>query len=131
MSRRPKKKIEGLTYDDFRRQVKEGRVEPVYLFAEESDIPQLKRVIVAHGDKVAMEPTLDEAVRAVLGKPAPEPEGVRERETAPPQPGMISTVREHIEQAEAALSRGDWAAFGAAMEGLKRATEPAEAVGAK
>jgi DNA polymerase-3 subunit delta len=35
VSRRPKKKLDGLTYEEFYRQVKEGRVEPLYLFAGE------------------------------------------------------------------------------------------------
>jgi uncharacterized membrane protein (UPF0182 family) len=35
-------------------------VEPVYLVAEASDIPQLKRVIVSDGQRLAMEPTLEE-----------------------------------------------------------------------
>jgi DNA polymerase-3 subunit delta len=35
VSRRAKKKLDGLSFDEFRRQVKEGRVEPLYLFAGE------------------------------------------------------------------------------------------------
>ncbi|HYP27124.1 MAG TPA: DNA polymerase III subunit delta [Blastocatellia bacterium] len=35
MSRRPKKKLDGLTFDEFRRQVKQGHVEPLYLFVGE------------------------------------------------------------------------------------------------
>jgi DNA polymerase-3 subunit delta len=35
VSRRPKKKLDGLSFDEFRRQVKEGRVEPLYLFVGE------------------------------------------------------------------------------------------------
>jgi hypothetical protein len=41
--------------------------EPLYLQATQSPIPELTRVIVAYGDKVAMEPTLAEAVVKVLG----------------------------------------------------------------
>jgi hypothetical protein len=37
-------------------------VVPVYLTAAGTNFPQLKRVIVISGDKVAMEPTLDEAI---------------------------------------------------------------------
>ena len=36
-------------------------VEPVYLRAEENDIPQLKRIIVSDGETLAMEPSLEEA----------------------------------------------------------------------
>jgi uncharacterized membrane protein (UPF0182 family) len=51
-------------------------VEPVYLIAEEMDIPQLQRVIVAYGKHIAMEPTLDQAVRAVFGREPHRREGV-------------------------------------------------------
>jgi hypothetical protein len=42
-------------------------VVPLYLKAEGANFPQLKRVIVATGDNVVMEPTLDEALNALFG----------------------------------------------------------------
>jgi hypothetical protein len=51
-------------------------VVPLYLKAEGTNFPQLKRVIVAAGDKVVMEPTLDEALGSLFG-------------TAPPQSGAL------------------------------------------
>jgi uncharacterized membrane protein (UPF0182 family) len=42
-------------------------VVPLYLKAEGTNFPQLKRVIVATGDKVVMEPTLDESLSALFG----------------------------------------------------------------
>lgn len=42
-------------------------VVPLYLRAEGTNFPQLKRVIAATGDKVVMEPTLDEAISALFG----------------------------------------------------------------
>ena len=47
-------------------------VVPLYLTAEGTDFPQLKRVIVISGDKVAMEPTLDEAIQSVFGTQQPQ-----------------------------------------------------------
>src|SRR5208282_2411409 len=47
---------------------------PLYLKAEGTNFPQLKRVIVATGNKVVMEPTLDEALSALFssrGVPPP------------------------------------------------------------
>ena len=35
MSRRPKKKLDGLTFEEFRRQIKQGHIEPLYLFVGE------------------------------------------------------------------------------------------------
>ncbi|MFY9835479.1 MAG: UPF0182 family protein, partial [Xanthobacteraceae bacterium] len=44
-------------------------VVPLYLRAEGTNFPQLKRVIAVAGDKVVMEPTLDEALTALFGTP--------------------------------------------------------------
>ena len=42
--------------------------EPVYLQADALDFPELKRVILASADRVVMEPTLADAVEALLGQ---------------------------------------------------------------
>ena len=43
-------------------------VEPLYLQAESSQLPELKRVIVAYDNHIAMESTLSEALKAVFGE---------------------------------------------------------------
>ena len=97
-------------------------VEPVYLIAELNDVPQLKRVIVAHGDRVAMEPTLDAALRVVLGgaeaTPAPSGDNV--------DGDVLSGTRELFDRAQRALEEGNWAGFGAAMGELKEFLDAAE-----
>src|SRR4029079_5519872 len=47
-------------------------VEPLYLRSDQGQIPELKRVIVAYNDRVAMEPTLEAALSAVF-KPGAAP----------------------------------------------------------
>jgi uncharacterized membrane protein (UPF0182 family) len=47
-------------------------VEPVYLITEGINIPELKRIIVTYGGRVAMEPTLDKAIKAVFGAQLPK-----------------------------------------------------------
>lgn len=42
-------------------------VEPIYLQAESSRLPQLQRVVVANGNQIAMEPTFEDALRVVFG----------------------------------------------------------------
>ncbi|GAI26591.1 unnamed protein product, partial [marine sediment metagenome] len=42
-------------------------VEPVFLQAEAGGLPELKRVIVAAGERIAMEPTLEESMAAIFG----------------------------------------------------------------
>ncbi len=93
-------------------------VEPVYLIAEINDLPQLKRVIVAHGNKVAMEPTLNEALRVVFGEATPL--GGRGGDMN----AVLPKIRDGVGKAEAALTSGDWTAFGAAMNEVKRLLGP-------
>src|SRR5206468_2819369 len=42
-------------------------VQPVYLRAEGGTIPELKRVVVAHGNRVVMGETLEEGLAALFG----------------------------------------------------------------
>ncbi len=101
-------------------------VEPVYLIAEDVNIPQLIRVIVAYGNKVAMQPTLDEALKAVFGGiPAASAPATPEVK-GPPQPtlgktseDLLNQVRKRFNTAQDALKRGNWTEFGQAMEALK------------
>jgi uncharacterized membrane protein (UPF0182 family) len=62
-------------------------VEPLFLQSERSQLPELKRVIVASGSQIVIDETLDAAVAKVVGKaPAPAP--------AQPTPSSPGTVRE-------------------------------------
>jgi uncharacterized protein len=90
-------------------------VVPVYLTAAGTDFPQLKRVIVISGDKVAMEPTLDAAILAVFGTQQPQ-KGAPAR-SGPPELGQ---ARKQFDEAQKAMQQGDWETFGKAMEALKR-----------
>ena len=99
-------------------------IEPVYLIAEINDLPQLKRVIVAHGNKVAMEPTLNEALRVVFGE-ARRPGGQSRESGGGGENGsdtitILPKIRDSITRAETALKSGDWTTFGDAMSEVKR-----------
>lgn len=56
MNRQPRKKLEGLTYELFRRRVKGGQVEPLYLFVGEEDYLHQRGLHLLYE-------TLDEATR--------------------------------------------------------------------
>jgi uncharacterized membrane protein (UPF0182 family) len=43
-------------------------IEPVYLQAESSQLPELKRVVVVNGSRIAMEPTLQQSLDVVFGR---------------------------------------------------------------
>ncbi|MHB1324293.1 MAG: UPF0182 family membrane protein [Coriobacteriia bacterium] len=86
-------------------------IQPLYLQAEQTAMPQLTRVIVTYGDKVAMEPDLASALLAVFGEVAEVP-----------QPGEIAAdparAAELYERAIEAQRAGDWAAYGEYLEQL-------------
>ena len=44
-------------------------MEPIYLQAEQGRLPEMKRVVLASGNRVAMEPTVAEALRSLLAEP--------------------------------------------------------------
>jgi uncharacterized membrane protein (UPF0182 family) len=90
-------------------------VVPLYLTAEGTDFPQLKRVIVISGDKVAMEPTLDEAIQAVFGTQQPQISA-----QAPSGQPDLGQARAQFDDAQKAMQQGNWANFGKSMDALKR-----------
>ena len=100
-------------------------VEPVYLIAEGTDIPQLKRVIAVYGKNVVMAPSLEEAVAAAFGKqltprkaPAPgAPPAVRQ--VPPPQPEKLEEARREYRRMKEALREGDWESFGRSFDRLR------------
>lgn len=99
-------------------------VEPLYLQASGNNLPELKRVIAAYGDRVVMEETLEKAIAAALGMDGRRPGPVTPGQ---PQPGdspeLIATARALWVEAQSALRRGDWAAYGRAQEELGRILE--------
>jgi uncharacterized membrane protein (UPF0182 family) len=92
-------------------------VEPVFLLASGTNIPQLKRVIVSDGHRLAMESTLAEALQVVFGGQPSTP-----KETAAAQ-APPSEAREAMSKADQALRQGDWSAFGREWERLKSLLE--------
>jgi hypothetical protein len=101
-------------------------VEPLYLQAQAGRLPELKRVLVAYGNRVAMGKDLEEALAQVLsGEPVTEgPPGEVE---APPSSDVGALARsawDHYQAAQECLRQGDWTCYGremAAMEADLRA----------
>ncbi len=101
-------------------------VEPVFLQAEGGGLPQLKRVIVAAGDKIAMEPTLGESIAAIFGTEVPPvpptppgPEAPVPTEIA----NLIEEAQQHYNQAQQYLKADDWTGYGEELEALKAVLE--------
>jgi uncharacterized membrane protein (UPF0182 family) len=98
-------------------------VEPLYLAAsEQGALPQLRRVIVAHGNQIAMEPTLEQALGRVFG--GPPTDAARSDATARPPAeaaaaGLGQRAWEIWNRAQEALRRGDLAQYGAEQQRLQ------------
>lgn len=118
-------------------------VEPLYLRAENGQIPELARVIVASNEQIIMRQTLAEALQALFeNEPAviPEPDDrltaaeegptAAPSEATPPTPvpleipdgnvgELARLASQHYEAAQTALQKGDWATYGAELDKLE------------
>lgn len=104
-------------------------VEPLYLQAQQSQLPELRRVIAAYGPRIVMEPTLEAAMRALVGaaggraETEPGAEPAASTRVAGDEGDLGRQARAAYERAVAAQRRGDWAAYGEALEELGRLLE--------
>ena len=114
-------------------------VEPVYLEATNSSIPEVKRIIMAYDDKIAYEETVAECLVSLFGQKAEDGIGDDGRGTgegtggestggegqggqtseALTQTELIQKAVEAFENAEAAQKDGDWAGYGEYLEELE------------
>jgi uncharacterized membrane protein (UPF0182 family) len=89
-------------------------VVPLYLQAEGTNFPQLKRVIVATGDKVVMRPSLDEALAALFtsgeaaqgASPVPSPEASQSGAKADQERLQLAAAQKAIDSLKALLNAG-------------------------
>jgi uncharacterized membrane protein (UPF0182 family) len=99
-------------------------VEPIYLRAEQSELPELKRVIVGYQDKISLGLTLEEALYRAFGLPSvvrPEEEGVVTEEVAvevTPIQELIRKASDYFNEAQNKLRDGDFAGYGDYIEEL-------------
>lgn len=103
-------------------------VEPVYLEATNSSIPEVKRVIVVYGDEIAYEPTLAEALNSLFGEGSAhesQSSGDTNKDSGSSGSGMSQTeliqeAQAAYESAQEALQSGDWAEYGEYMDELEK-----------
>jgi len=106
-------------------------VEPVYLEATNSSIPEVKRVIVVFGDDIAYKPTLAEALNDMFGegsahesKSGEEASGSDEGQSGSPAEmsttEMIQAAQAAYDEAQEALADGNWAEYGKHMDELEK-----------
>jgi uncharacterized membrane protein (UPF0182 family) len=102
-------------------------LEAIFLAAEADAIPELRRFVVSDGQRVAMEPTLEEAITALalaggdteLLLPSLEPgEGGEAAAGISPARWPLEAL-DLLDRAEERLRAGDWTGFGEALEELR------------
>ncbi len=125
-------------------------IEPIYISSNTTggtangSIPELKRMIVAYGDKIVMEPTLEQALKVIFGGVAPSgPVGTLEGLENPSETpddnqeklpenetktlnSIIDTIAEAYRGAQSDSARGDWNGFGENMQNLSDAIKDLE-----
>jgi hypothetical protein len=102
-------------------------VQPLYLAAsEQGALPELRRVIVAHGNQIAMEPTLEQSLARIFGArvaPAAADAAPTAPGAPPPAPvgdrALAQRALEIYHRSQEALRRGDWASYGAEQKRLE------------
>jgi uncharacterized membrane protein (UPF0182 family) len=115
-------------------------VQPVYIQSTgETSFPLVKKVLVAFGDKIAFEDTLDAALNSLFGTSATGGGSTGGGSTGggtstggkvtsnPALADALARANQAIQDAATALKAGDWTAYGDAEKALKQAVADAVA----
>jgi uncharacterized membrane protein (UPF0182 family) len=105
-------------------------VQPLYLAAsEQGALPELRRVIVAYGNQIAMEPTLEQSLARIFGgRSAPPPASTAATTSTPGAPATTPSASERAlaqraleayTRSQEALRKGDWATYGTEQKRLE------------
>ncbi len=107
-------------------------VEPIYLNStgEERNLPEVKRVIVAYGDKIVMRESLQDSLNEVFGlqkqedkspqdKPDEKEEGSTSAADVNVDGNLVRKANELFNNAEQAQKDGNWSEYGKFLDELK------------
>ena len=101
-------------------------IEPVYLEATNSSIPEVKRVIVVYGDRIAYEETLAEALNSLFGEGSADYDGSDSDSSSSSDDGdlsqseIIAKAQEAFDKAQDAQRNGNWAKYGEYLNELDK-----------
>ena len=115
-------------------------VQALYLRAETGKIPELKRVIVAAENRIAMEPTLEAGLARIFGNASSAAEDLAQTSQQIPQrasrvgetpaaqsasdvQSLAAQARQHYDRALQAQREGDWTRYGEEIKRLGAAIE--------
>ncbi|MHB2025618.1 MAG: UPF0182 family protein [Elusimicrobiota bacterium] len=100
-------------------------VEPIYIQATQAKLPELKKIVLGVGDRLAYSDTLSQAI-AELAKPAPISSDGADQ-PAPPSigapglaRGLVESLREHMMRYRQLTSQGRLSQAGRELEALER-----------
>jgi len=107
-------------------------VEPLYLQANQSQLPELKRVILATEDKLVMGTSLNDALQQLFGQnnntsasstsatgTQPTSGTTVPSATLTPIANLVKSAQTHYANAQQALKDGNWAAYGQELQALE------------
>ncbi|MGH7321924.1 MAG: UPF0182 family protein, partial [Candidatus Rokuibacteriota bacterium] len=104
-------------------------VQPLYLAAERGRLPELKRVITAFGNRIAMEETLEVSLLRLFGSRPAQP-AVATAPGARPGPAgptdqttqrLAAQALDHFGRAKTEFGQGNWAGFAEQLRQLENA----------
>jgi uncharacterized membrane protein (UPF0182 family) len=107
-------------------------IEPLYIRAQDGQLPELKRVIASYDNRTVMGDDLESTLAALFKEPAGHAPVIAKTETVQPTTGNpapstdkvrtgtpdLRGASAHYTRALADLKSGDWAGFGAEMQKL-------------
>ena len=101
-------------------------IQPLYLEASGGGLPELKRIIVAYGNSIAMEENLELSLMRIFGGRgdlAHKEQSLAQPQTSKDIKTLIRQVREHFDKARAASRQEDWSRYGQELKDLERAIQ--------
>lgn len=106
-------------------------VDPIYIQANEARMPQLKKVVLAQGNRLIYTDTYEEGVAQLSGAAqilarqaqaqAPAPAAAQVQGGPPPSPAdqRLARVREHLRRYRELMGQGKWADAGRELEAIE------------
>jgi len=94
-------------------------IEPLYLKAETSEMPELKQVIVAFDDKIAMDKDLPSALARVFYKGGYTRTSETGEKVSYSLKQLADRAWSHYQRAETSMKSGDWKTYGDELKNLK------------
>ncbi len=95
-------------------------MEPIYLKSDtESNFPEMKMVVVSFGERIVMEPTLEQAIERIFGIYTEPEQPVEQEYDNTNINDLIKQATDLFNEATEASQKGNWAAYGESLKELE------------